>query len=65
MGEDADMVEHHLVVFDSAIDSDEGSKTIKEVLSEHPTILNHVIQDSYLYLEFKIVLKIVGGTMEA
>ena len=64
LGEDHDMVEHQLVVFDSKKDPEDGGKTIKEVLAEYPSILQHAVQDSYLYLEFKVVLSIVGDQAE-
>ena len=46
-----------LIVFNSA-DDDKNSSilTIKEMLSNHETILKQVVADSYLYLEFKVVL---------
>ena len=39
LGEDHDMVEHQLVVFDSKKDPEDGGKTIKEVLAAYPSIL--------------------------
>lgn len=32
-----------------------------EVMADYPVILKQAITDSYLYLEFKIVLTVIGG----
>ena len=48
---------NELIVFNSAEDDTNSSiLTIKEMLSNHETILKQIIADSYLYLEFKVVL---------
>ena len=56
--EDVDLNFEQFVVFDSATD-DGDAPTIKEVLSHKESILRQVLNDSYLYLEMKVVLKVM------
>ena len=50
-----------MIVYDSATDeANTPAPTIKEVLSHKETVLRHVLNDSYLYLEMKIVLTVEG-----
>lgn len=56
--EDVDLNFEQFVVFDSATDDSDAPK-IKEVLSHKESILRQVLNDSYLYLEMKVVLKVM------
>ena len=51
-----------MIVYDSATDeANTTAPTIKEVLSHKETVLRHVLNDNYLYLEMKIVITVEGG----